>query len=394
MPPRRPAVKPLKRWGETWRIGLASVVGLLLWFAQFTVAEPPGDLLPLLDLVLGIAAIIALHWRRRWPLAVAGLTIGATTVSGMAVGAAVIAFISLVTTRQWRPIAVGVAIGIAAMLVSDQLVTEPVDQSPWWGLLVAGVVTWGTALVIGLYVAARRELAETARAKVETAEREQAARVESARTNERTQIAREMHDVLAHRISLVAMHAGAMTYRPDLSREDLLESAQIVQANAHLALTDLRDVLGVLRETPVAILAPTPPQPTLEHLPDLLREAREAGTPVELRSRLSDDLTPPDLTPPDLVARTAYRIVQEGLTNARKHAAGSPVVVSLTGAPQTGLGIEVRNPAATGGARSLAVPGAGMGLVGLAERAALAGGRLSYGTEQEEFVLRAWLPWT
>ena len=252
------------------------------------------------------------------------------------------------------------------------------------------------ATIIGLYVGARRELAAAARERTRTAEREQEARVEQARMGERARIAREMHDVLAHRISLVSLHAGAMTYRTDLGVDELRASARVVQENAHQALGELRDVLGVLRDPAAgpAVTGTAPPQPTLADLPALVLEARDAGTPVDLSTRV------PDLAAvPDTVGRTAYRVVQEALTNARKHAPGSRVALEVSGAPGSQLEIVVENRlprdrVVAGVAAGPEVPGAGLGLVGLAERAALAGGGLVHGpTAAQEYRVAAWLPW-
>jgi signal transduction histidine kinase len=97
---------------------------------------------------------------------------------------------------------------------------------------------------------------------------------------------------------------------------------------------------------------------------------------------------------PDAVGRHALRIVQEALTNARKHAAAAPVDLRLEGAPGKGLTIEVRNPAPVLAAGATEIPGSETGLVGLAERAVLAGGRLEHGLDEHgDFRLRAWLPW-
>jgi signal transduction histidine kinase len=99
---------------------------------------------------------------------------------------------------------------------------------------------------------------------------------------------------------------------------------------------------------------------------------------------------PPGSVVPDVVGRTAYRIVQEAITNARKHAPASAIGVAMSGSPDDGLEVVVRNGFGLGPSST---PGAGLGLVGLAERAELAGGRLSHGVEGGSFVLRAWLPW-
>ena len=235
-----------------------------------------------------------------------------------------------------------------------------------------------------MYIGSRRELLASLRERAETAESEQAARLAQARTAERTRIAREMHDVLAHRISMVTMHAGALSYRDDLTPEQVRETAGIIQENSHQALAELRQVLGVLREGP-GDADPERPQPSAVDLPALLEDARESGMNV------SGDLGPVDSIP-DLLGRTAYRVVQEGLTNARKHAPDTLVSVALSGGPGDGLTIEVRNPLRIGS--PLDVPDSGLGLVGLAERAALAGGRLHHGvTADREFALTVWLPW-
>ena len=134
---------------------------------------------------------------------------------------------------------------------------------------------------------------------------------------------------------------------------------------------------------------PQPPQPTLAALPDLLEESREAGM------RLNADVRIEDLnTVPETIGRNALRIVQEALTNARKHAGSASVDLRIDGAPTEGLTIDVHNPALVLTAAPTQIPGSGTGLVGLAERATLSGGHLEYGPDGNGgFRLRAWLPW-
>jgi signal transduction histidine kinase len=155
-----------------------------------------------------------------------------------------------------------------------------------------------------------------------------------------------MHDVLGHRLSLLSVHAGALEFRPDASPEEIARAAKVIRENAHLALQDLREVIGVLR-APVGEL----PQPTLADLRQLVAESGRAGMRVGLREELGG------ATVPDLVGRTAYRTVQEGLTNARKHAPGAEVVVRLAGSPGEGLTVEVGNEAAGPGPRRAPTPG-------------------------------------
>ena len=163
-------------------------------------------------------------------------------------------------------------------------------------------------------------------------------RLTQAKTAERTRIAQEMHDVLAHRISLIAVHANVLAYRDDLTREQTKEHAKVVREAAEKAVAELADVLGVLRGGEGADNT-APPQPTLDRLPDLIADSRSAGTAVAVIGRMPDlDELPED------TSRTTYRILQECLTNARKHATGQPVTISITGEEGSHLALEVRNP--------------------------------------------------
>jgi signal transduction histidine kinase len=279
--------------------------------------------------------------------------------------------------------------GVVSSVISAQRGLPPSGE-PWYGLAanqVLGVVLYGLAIITGFYVRARRELVASLNERVRTAEREQALTTEAARDAERTRIAREMHDVLAHRISLVAMHAGALAYREDLTREQTAETAATIQANAQLALAELRQVLGVLRAGR-ATDGVEAPQPTLAELAALLADAREAGSQVQLDVL---GLRGCDLAKiPVTLSRTGFRIVQEALTNARKHAPGEPVSVRLSGEPGGFLELEVRNRAGV----SVGGGSPGVGLTGMTERAELAGGVLTYGGQPDgSFLVRARLPW-
>jgi signal transduction histidine kinase len=197
-----------------------------------------------------------------------------------------------------------------------------------------------------------------------------------------------MHDVLAHRISLVAMHAGALGYRTDLSDEERTSTARSIEENAHRALSDLRAVLGVLRDPMLpADAAPEPPQPGADDVAALVREEVAGGMRVQLSEQVADGV-------PAATGRTAYRIVQEALTNVRKHAPGTTVSVELTGTPEDGLLVSVRNAAPVARPAGPPLPASGLGLLGLAERATLAGGRISHGAEPDGgYAVRAWIPW-
>jgi signal transduction histidine kinase len=246
-------------------------------------------------------------------------------------------------------------------------------------LLTAAVVGWG------MFVRSKRQLLLSLRDRARRAETEARLRAEQAQRLAREAIAREMHDVLAHRLTLLSVHAGALEFRPDAPREEIGRAAGVIRESAHEALQDLREIIGVLR-------AGEPdetgrPQPTLGALEALVTESRAAGMKVTLDQRVTDPAAVPAS-----VGRTAYRIAQEGLTNARKHAPGTEVTVTVTGAPGEGLEVTVRNPPPQGEVPH--VPGSGQGLIGLTERATLAGGRLGHGrVEDGGFEVRAWLPW-
>ncbi|MER7457557.1 histidine kinase [Micromonospora sp. NPDC126480] len=369
-------------------------VGWVLWATADALSADPQAAAPLeprwlvgVDAVLGLLCCGLLWVRRRWPL---GLAIATLPFTAFSVAAAIPLLIIYFTVIVHRRTAVALAVtaaGLVTNFVFSYLRPDP-DLS-YWASTVWGVVIAVTVLAWGMFVRARRQLVVSLRERAERAESEQQLRVAQARQMERTRIAREMHDVLAHRISLLSLHAGALEFRPDAPPEEVARAAGVIRASAHAALDDLREVIGVLRAETVPAGAPERPQPTLADVPALVEESRTAGVRVDTVDRVTE----PDRVPA-AVGRSAYRIVQEGLTNARKHAAGAAVAVELAGAPGEGLAVQVRNRWPVGGVEAPDLPGTGTGLVGIAERVSLAGGRLEYGRDDSgDFRLAAWLPW-
>jgi signal transduction histidine kinase len=381
------------------RVLAATLVGFLAFGADLPEDPALYDGLHAVDFVLGVIAIGLLPLRRKAPWAVAAIVAAVAGFSSFAFGAFGIAVISVATRRRWREIAaVALACAIGAIGYRDPVSTglaaldEPVS---WWALFLTEAIMFGLFVVAGLYIGGRRELLATLQDRARTAEREQSARVDQARVTERTRIAREMHDVLAHRISLVALHAGALAYRDDLTREESAGTAEIIRGNAQLALTELREVLGVLRGTD-DVAGPDRPQPTLAALAELLDDCAGAGTPVTCTVSAEVTTALPGLL--GQASRNAFRILQESLTNARKHAPGQAVLVEIGGSPGERLTLVVSNTVPDAGhGRSGSAdhpPGSGLGLVGLAERARLAGGELVHGVDRGgRFTVRAWLPW-
>ncbi|MEU5553682.1 histidine kinase [Micromonospora sp. NPDC047793] len=341
-------------------------------------------------LVPAVVGSVMLWWRRRYPVRVAIALAPLAMVTDMVAGALLIIVFTLAEYCRWRVTAAFTVTYIAAQVPYLLARPEP-DQSP---LVISTVHAFLLTMValLGTLVRARRDAVAAVRDRAARAKAQAELRTEQIRAVERARIAREMHDVLAHRISLVSLHAGALEIRADLPAADVSKLAGTIRVTAHEALDDLREILGVLRGGGLAVDgAPMGlrPQPDLNDLAALVAECREAGAQVTV----TDDR--PDRAMSTSASRTAYRVVQEGLTNARKHAAGIEVRVRLAGTPDDELYVELCNRLAD---RATAIPGAGAGLVGLAERVVLAGGRSRHGVRPDQsgallFRLEVWLPW-
>ena len=342
-----------------------------------------------LDELAGVLGCAALWLRRRWPVELAVALVMLSTFSELVTVAMVVALFTVAVHQPPRTTAFVFAFSLLAPLAYVLLRPEPGTSS--FLLFLLGVAVQGGAVGWGLFVRHRRQLVLSLRDRAAHAENEARLRAEQAQHRAREEIAREMHDVLGHRLSLLSVHAGALEYRPDAPAEEVARAARVIRQSAHQALQDLREVIGVLR-APVGEL----PQPTLADVQLLVAESARAGMRVDLREET-------DGTIPDRLGRTAYRIVQEGLTNARKHASGAEVRVRLVGAPGQGLTVEVHNaapaaptpdPAPATGAEPVATAAPGQGLLGLVERVALADGRLEHEpTADGGWRLAAWLPW-
>jgi signal transduction histidine kinase len=332
---------------------LAAVSILINWHGGL------GPTLFAVDAVLAVPACLSLWLRRRYPVTVAWLTVALSAVSDAAVHASQVAVFSAAIHARPRQ-AVQVTIGSVVAIAVDSAIYAGSHggQGFDWDLFVG----WSAMAV-----------------------------VHDARLTERARIAREMHDVLAHRISLLSIHAGALEVSPDASHEEVARAASVIRISARAAQEDLREVIGVLRTDPNGDAHP--PQPTIADLGQLIAESRRAGLAVTFTDELADHSLPA------LAGRTAFRVVQEALTNAHKHAPGQPVSISIGGESGGCVAIEVTNRPASGepGARNGRPPdhvGSGTGLIGLAERLQLAGGTLDHqALAGGGFRLSAQIPW-
>ena len=323
------------------------------------------------------AALLARHRHWRWLLPLL-LVLGALT------GSIVVPIVSLYcfatrSTHRLVTVLVGLLGVVALALPSlDSLLPERIAQAI---LLIFFVVA--ATVAVGMYTQARRQLLAQFQRRAMDAEQGQTEAEDRARRAERTRIAREMHDIVAHKISLVALQAGALEVNPNLDRAQVVESVGLIRQTATTALSELREVLGVLRSEDEG--APLAPQPTWGDVRDLVTTSQQAGISVELFDFIDDPV-------PDMMARTAYRVVQEGLTNIHKHARHTKARVALIGEPGTDLVIEVSNVLPVGFTTDL--PGARMGLSGIETRVLHAGGSITSGpTDDGRFEVKAVIPW-
>jgi signal transduction histidine kinase len=365
-------------------IALAVLLGALFFVDSLT--SEPG-LTPAQrawDLAVGVVGCALLVLRRRWPVAVALVLLPGLLLSATTVGPTAVALSAVAVYRRW-PVTLAVtglhmAFVTALLALASTEATTPAAAREFWQALVVLVALDAALVASGLLVRSQRMLVLSLRERAREAEEGQRLRVEEARHTERERIAREMHDVLAHRISLLAVHAGALEVRRSAT-DDERRAAGVIRQSAYEALEDLREVIGMLRDDGDG----DRPQPTLTDVPALIEQSRLAGMEVAFeRTELP--------AVPEGIGRHVYRTVQEGLTNARKHAPGAPVLVRLEGA-DSGLTVEIINPVPPANGMP-GLPGAGSGLIGLRERMHLVGGRLEHGrTPADEFRLHAWLPW-
>ncbi|WP_208630477.1 sensor histidine kinase [Amycolatopsis kentuckyensis] len=345
---------------------------------------------------LGLGASIMLVWRWRWPLVVTGIAVVPPLLLVSDSLAALIALAALATrfAGWWRWSAAALVFAATGLAVWRDA-SRPVDMSlieAWISTETAGAKLIGVVVTAAVYTAVpltlgivRYSLTEKRRLAAEEA----ALRDQVARREEQARIAREMHDVLGHRLSLLSLQAGALEVTATAT-PDAAEAAKTVRTTARQSLDDLRQVIGVLRGSGFADRAPggpaEPPQPTLADIPDLVTGARQAGLAVNVTILLDQASTAP--AP---LGTAAYRILQEALTNVLRHAPGAPAEVLVRGGPGPGLSVEVFNPLPP---HPVPSPGSGTGLTGVNERISLLGGALSAGpVDERTFGLRAWLPW-
>ncbi|MEX2985805.1 sensor histidine kinase [Streptomyces sp. C36] len=387
--------------------------------------------------LVGLPAGATLLLRRRWPVAVVLVSI-AILPAEMGVLLGIVSMYTLAASEVPRRI---IAVLAGASLVGTLIVTfarfhrdmaqdgyQPGYWLTWVFSLVMALGLTAPPVLLGLYVGARRRLVESLRERADGLERELSLLAERAeeravwaRNEERTRIAREMHDVVAHRVSLMVVHAAALQAVALKDPEKASRNAALVGDMGRQALTELREMLGVLRSgsdgaarpqgavdserlaavataasARVRVAAGAAAEgaadagdggPCLDGLEDLVGQSRDAGMAVEL-SVMGDERT---YAP--RVERTAYRVVQEALTNVHKHAPGAKALVRLAHR-EAEVALQVENgPSDAGADAGPGLPSGGNGLVGMRERVAALGGVFVSGpTDAGGFRVSAVIP--
>ena len=389
--------------------GAGSVIALGSAVTRYTESSTTGELsaiqstLIMTALAGAVVTAAALWWRHTAPYAVTLVTAALPLALPLDATASLFALAALIRLRTGRW--VWASAGLAALATATALFRDaagattgssllksltsvhapgesvPVDLSVWVPLIVAVTLLAGS-VGAGLFMHSRLDLAAT-QSRAEAAQQSTTVLTDRlGRQAERDLIAREVHDVIGHRLSLLSLHAGGLEVAAGQD-ERLAHSAALVREGAQQAMDDLRSLLHVLREPEMTAFNRTA-MPSLSDLPVVIDETVEGGMPVVSTVYLSqaEDADP-------ALARAVYRIVQELLTNARRHAPGAPVRLLVRGGPAEGIHIETANRLTT------LFPGEpGNGLTGIAERVDLWRGTMRHGLDQgHTFRVAIHLPW-
>lgn len=365
---------------------------------------PSSDGLVLFVAFLAAGALcVGLFWRHRHPFRLALVSSTLSLVLPLGNVLPLIYLGSLIGRRKGRGVWLTMGFGalastwvvfadalaqpLGASLLKSTLTPTGADRAlpahePLLSPVIVAVLSVGIAIGAGFLARSRREAASAAH--TVRSERAASGRLsdEVARRQERERIAREVHDVMGHRLSLLSLHAGALEAN---SGDDprVAQSAQTIRENASAAMDDLRSLLSVLRE-PLTDAAPVP----LSRLAEVVAESADAGQQLNSSIYIEDaDSADPALS------RAVYRIVQELLTNARRHAPGQQVLLSVRGSPASGVQIDARNNYV--GGWGTGQPSESRGLAGITERCELLGGTMRYGLDDAGRTFRAHveLPW-
>ncbi|MFB7497860.1 sensor histidine kinase [Streptomyces sp. NPDC056161] len=419
-------------WWARWRsaaldVSLAAVSAAECGAEGLPFARDAGIPVPV-GVLFGVLAGSVLLLRRKWPIAVVLVAIAITPAQmGFLMG--VVGLYTLAAAELPRRIIVALAgmslVGTAIVTfvrVRQDMARGDLTLGDWFEPFASITTSLGLTappVLLGLYVGARRRLMESLRERADSLERElqllaerAEERAEWARGEERTRIARDMHDVVAHRVSLMVVHAAALQAVARKDPEKAVRNAALVGDMGRQALTELREMLGVLRSGDGAVRAPAPVPlaavgvaaaaaasraaaedgvgegPCLSELDELIGQSAAAGMVVDL------SVEGVERSYAQEVERTAYRVVQEALTNVHKHAAGAKTYVRLAHR-RSEIAMQVENgpPPELSSASVAGLPSGGNGLLGMRERVVALGGVFVSGpTDAGGFRVSAVIP--
>jgi signal transduction histidine kinase len=377
-----------------WLVDATIALGLaaLSLFAVASGSSDAGQRDPL-SIALLLLETLPLIVRRRWPIPVLVVTLAATTLhaflaQGGVVNESLGVLVALFTVAERYPRRVGIAaaLGVAlTLLVMFVAVAGP-------RVAVAGSIQTLVAvfivLALGDWARTRRQYGAAIEENARLQEAERVERSRRAVEDERERIARELHDIVTHHVSVIVIQAGAGLTALDRRPEGARTALKAIDRTSREALTDMRRMLGILGDAPDTALAghdARAPMPRLERLGELIEAVRAAGLPVELS--LDGDRRRLDAG----VELSAYRIIQEALTNSLKHARGARARVRVAYEPKA-IEIEVTDQGGRGERDLGDAAGGGRGLIGMRERVALYGGDFDAGPTPTGFRVHARLP--
>ena len=355
-------------------VSLASGDAVFLWFADQRFWLPPS-VVSACSVVLGLTLVV----RRVHPVGLAVFALVFSTVTGAGVFAALVVLYSLAAYTASRRTVLTIAVLTYAAGLAFPSPTAATEN--FAAQAVFGVAFVAVPVLLGLYMGARKQLLASLQERAARLEREQHLLAERARGEERTRIAREMHDVVANRISVMVVHAGALRAIAGRDPVRAAETAGVIGDMGRQALEELRHVIGVLRQGEEVL-----PQEavTLAHVRELVGQSGAAGLRVDLAVRGEERPMP------SAVGWTLYRLVQEALTNVHKHAGAADTRVALGLLPEA-IEIEVVNAPPTD-RPEYRLPSGGNGLVGLRERVTALGGSFEAGPRAGGYAVQARLP--
>lgn len=328
----------------------------------------------------GTLSVFAVWWRRRCASALAFTLIMGSIFLAVLSGPSLVALFSVASYRPPKRTMWMTVLALVSAPV-QLLVGAPLDDDDFWRGTIPLLLVSLLAVGWGLALRARREVVESLRERARQLTRERDLVADWARRVEREEIARDMHDSLAHRLSLISMSAGALHYRRDAIPPELADLAATLQENSKAALTELRTAVRGIRS---GDHFGSSISGTHFDLFTLVEDARASGQVVESEIQVSSGLAPS-------AVRIVYRTVQELLTNARKHSSSKSVAVTVTGNPEAGIRIMSSNEMNANVHREGT---RGFGLLGVAERIKVHGGVFTVGrTAAGRFEAHAWLPW-